>query len=192
LLGRIFLRIFAKEFGREKRRNGMIKEIKKMSREELLKLVEVYAKNWLAHDGSWFLAAEETYGMETAMDLDTKSWARFAAVEANRIKKEFNLPEKGGLKALEKAFNYRLYAAINKQAIEWQGEKVLIFKMLECRVQAARKRKGLPLFPCKSVGIVEFTTFAKTIDPRIKTEVISCPPDEVKDFYCGWKFTLEE
>jgi hypothetical protein len=170
----------------------MIEDFKDLSKEELLKVIEVYAKNWLAHDGSWFLAAEETYDMKTAIDLDEKSWARFAAVEANRIKKEFNIPENGGLKALEKAFKFRLYAAINKQEIVWLDDNTLVFKMLECRVQSARKRKGLPLFPCKSVGIIEFTTFAKTIDPRIKTEVISCPPDEVKDFYCGWKFTIEE
>lgn len=170
----------------------MIDSIKEMSKEELLKLVEVYAKNWLAHDGSWFLSAEETYDMPTAMDLDTKAWDKFAVIEAKRIKREFNLPERGGLKALEKAFGYRLYAAINEQQTEWIDENTLIFKMIKCRVQDARNRKGLPLFPCKSVGIVEFTNFAKTIDDRIKTEVISCPPDEVSDFYCGWKFTIEE
>lgn len=174
------------------RKQKMVEKIKNLSREELLKLVEVYAKNWLAHDGCWFLSAEETHGMDTAMDLDTKSWEKFAEIEARRIKKEFNLPENGGLKALEEAFNYRLYAAINEQKTEWLNENTLVFKMVKCRVQAARHRKGLPLFPCKSVGIVEFSTFAKTIDPRIKTEVISCPPDPVKDFYCGWKFTIEE
>ena len=170
----------------------MIDDFKNLTKDELLKVIEVYAKNWLAHDGSWFLAAEETYDMKTAIDLDEKSWARFAEIEARRIKKEFNIPENGGLKALEKAFKYRLYAAINKQETEWLDENTLVFKMLECRVQSARHRKGLPLFPCKSVGIIEFSTFAKTIDPRIKTEVISCPPDPVKDFYCGWKFTLDK
>ncbi len=67
----------------------------------------------------------------------------------------------------------------------------LLFKMIECRVQAARKRKNLLPFPCKPVGLVEFGKFAKTIDPRIKTSVVLCPPDAVTDFYCGWKFTLE-
>ncbi len=168
----------------------MVDFIKEMSKEELLKLVEVYAKNWLAHDGSWFLSTEETYGMDTAMELDTKAWDKFAVIEAKRIKREFNLPDNGGLKALERALNLRLYAAINEQKIEWVDDNTLIFKMVKCRVQEARHRKGLPLFPCKSVGIVEFSNFAKTIDPRIKTEVVSCPPDEVKDFYCGWKFKL--
>ena len=42
----------------------MINTIKTLSREDLLRLVEVYAQNWLAHDGCWFLAAEEKYDLE--------------------------------------------------------------------------------------------------------------------------------
>ena len=165
-------------------------QIKNLLHQELLKLIEVYAKNWLAHDGCWFLAAEEKYGMDTAMELDAKSWERFAVSEARRIMKEFDIPSNGGLKALAKAFQYRLYAAINKQEIEWLDNNTMIFKMIECRVQKARRQKNLPDFPCKQVGIVEFGQFAKTIDPGIKTKCIACPPDEVTDFFCAWEFTL--
>lgn len=170
----------------------MIEHIKNLSRADLIKLLEVYAKNWLAHDGCWFLAAEEKYSMETAMELDTKSWERFAVAEARRIKRAFDIPDNGGLKALEQAFNYRMYSAINKQETEWVNENTLIFRMLECHVQKTRRRKGLPDFPCKSVGIVEFSQFAKTIDPRIQTRCIACPPDKADGFYCGWEFTLSE
>ena len=165
-------------------------QIQNLSHQELLKLIEVYAKNWLAHDGCWFLAAEEKYGMDTAMELDAKSWERFAVSEARRIMKEFDIPSNGGLKALAKAFQYRLYAAINKQEIEWLDNNTMVFKMIECRVQKARRQKNLPDFPCKPVGIVEFGQFAKTIDPRIKTKCIACPPDEVTDFFCAWEFSL--
>lgn len=166
--------------------------IEDLSKNELLTLLEVYAKNWLAHDGCWFLAAEDKYDMETAIELDTKSWERFAVTEARRIMKAFNIEANGGLKALEKAFSYRLYAAINKQQTEWVEDSKLIFRMLECRVQKTRRDKGLPDFPCKSVGIVEFTNFAKTVDPRIKTRCIACPPDKADGFYCAWEFTLSE
>jgi hypothetical protein len=37
-----------------------------MSREELLCALEMFAKNWLAHDGCWFLAAEQRFGLATA------------------------------------------------------------------------------------------------------------------------------
>jgi hypothetical protein len=44
-----------------------------MGREDLLRALEMFAKNWLAHDGCWFLAAEERFDMEIAIDLDARS-----------------------------------------------------------------------------------------------------------------------
>jgi hypothetical protein len=169
-----------------------IEQIAGLPKEQLLKLIEVYAKNWLAHDGCWFLAAEEKYDLETAIELDKRSWERFAAVEAKRIMKTFGIPENGGLKALEQAFKYRLYAPMNVQKVEWPDEETFIFRMATCRVQSARRRRGLPDFPCKPVGIVEFSTFAKTVDERIQTRCLGCPPDKVEGFFCGWEFKLED
>ena len=90
-----------------------------MDRADLLRALEMFAKNWLAHDGSWFLAAEQRFGMETAMDLDAASWKRFAAAEARRIMATFDIAEGGGLEALERALQLRLYAVINPQHTEW-------------------------------------------------------------------------
>ncbi len=73
----------------------------------------MFAKNWLAHDGRWFLAVEQKYGMDAAIELDAASWERFAAAEANRIKKGLQLPEKSGLQGLAKALQYKIYAAIS-------------------------------------------------------------------------------
>ena len=163
-----------------------------MNREELLRVLEMFAKNWLAHDGCWFLAAEERFNMETAIDLDTRSWRRFAAVEARRIMTTFNIPANGGLEALEKALGLRLYAVINSQRTEWSDDRQrLCFFMDVCRVQEARCRKGLAEFPCKSVGVIEFETFAATVDPRIRTMCLHCPPDAPTGQYCGWEFTMQ-
>ncbi len=163
-----------------------------LTREELLKLVQVFAKNWLAHDGCWFLAVEKTQGIEAAIDLDTRSWDMFAVAEAKRIVKEFNIPPESGLEGLLRALGYRLYAAINKQSAEYTDEHTLVFEMVECRVQKTRREKELPAFPCKSVGMVEFSQFARTVDPRITTECIHCPPDPIGSSYCAWRFTISE
>lgn len=161
-----------------------------MSREDLLRALNMFAKNWLAHDGCWFLAAEERLGMTEAIELDAASWKRFAAVEARRIMSTFGIPAGGGLVALEKALSLRLYGVINEQRVEWSDNRTrLKFFMDTCKVQEARRMKGLPDFPCKSVGKIEFETFASTIDPRIQTECLHCPPDSA-DKYCGWEFHL--
>jgi hypothetical protein len=150
------------------------------------------AKNWVAMDGLWFQAVEEAYGMEAALALDRLVWERFASIEARRIKKRLALPENGGLDALEIAFQNRLVSFLNTLEILRPDEKTLIVTTKTCRVQTSRERKGMPLFPCKSVGLIEFPVFARTIDSRILTQCLSCPPQSQPGIpYCSWKFTIE-
>jgi len=165
-------------------------KISELPREDLLKLLEIYAKNWAAHDGCWFLAAEDRWGLETAMALDAAAWERFAPIEAQRLKEGFGLPEDGGLDALEKALGLRMYALANTQEIIRTGENQLELHMVQCRVQEARRRKGLRDFPCKQVSVFGFAQFARTVDPAIRTECLACPPDPVGTGYCRWRFLI--
>ncbi|NOZ02372.1 MAG: hypothetical protein GXP54_10850 [Deltaproteobacteria bacterium] len=163
-----------------------------LDRERLLELLRVHALNWLAHDGCWFLGAEERDGWDSAQELNEKSWRRFTRVEARRILKFMGIGPGGGTEALAQALQFRLYAQVNDQEIVEMDEHRLVFTMKECRVQAARRRKGLPLHKCKSAGIIEYAGFAETIDPRFRTRCIVCPPDETPPgVYCSWEFTLE-
>ena len=173
--------------------DGVPVALKNKSEEELLQILDAVCVNWLANDGVWFQAVENSFGMDYAKRCNDTCWTRFSPYEAYRIKKLLGLPELAGLDGLKQALGFRLYARINKQSIEEVDEKSFIFRMNECRVQVARKRKGLPDYPCKSAGLVEYPTFAEAIDPRIKTECIGCPPDEhPDDWWCAWKFSLEE
>ena len=162
-----------------------------MGREDLLLALEMFAKNWLAHDGCWFLAAEERLDMETAIELDVRSWKRFASAEARRIMTTFNIPAGGGLEALERALSLRLYAVINSQRTEWSDDrKRLHFFMDVCRVQEARRRKGLPDFPCKSVGIGRVRNLRFNDRSANSYVCLHCPPDAAPGQYCGWEFTI--
>jgi len=164
-----------------------------LDREGLVTALDVFAKNWLAHDGCWFLAAEERYGMQVAVELDTASWRRFAAAEARRIMAAFGVPKDGGLDALERALAFRMYSFINPYRFERSADGLsLRFAMESCRVQETRHRKGLPDFACKPVGIVEFETFARTVDPRIVTTCVHCPPDADAQGHCQWEFRLRQ
>jgi hypothetical protein len=164
-----------------------------LDKETLVDMLEDAAKNWLAHDGLWFQAVEKKIDMDTALELDRQAWKIFTQIEAMRIMNRHGIKPGGGIEALEKALKFRLYARINEQTTYRVDDKTLRFEMNECRVQAARERKGLPAFPCKSVGIVEYAYFAHSIDPRFKTEVIHCPPDiRPEGCYCTWQFTLAD
>ncbi|MBK7096205.1 MAG: cytosolic protein [Saprospiraceae bacterium] len=173
-------------------KDGMPLVFKNFSAEQSEQLKNALAVNWLANDGVWFQSIEFIHGMENAKKVNDNTWAQFSPFEARTIKKKLGLSEFPGLEGLKIALQHRLYAFVNIQEIIDESEKSFVFRMVECRVQHARKRKGLDDYPCKSGGIVEYTTFAETIDPAIKTSVISCPPDPHPDsYFCAWRFYIE-
>jgi len=163
-----------------------------MNEQQLREQLAEIAKRWLAMDGLWFQAAEQKYGMDAAIELDKEAWRHFSPIEAKRIMKSLGIEPGGGLDALEKCLSYRCYAYINIQEITRPSPDKLILKMVACRVQDARHRKDMPSFPCKQVGVIEYQTFAETIDPRIEVNCLSCPPDEKPNgFWWAREFTLK-
>ena len=63
------------------------KALDNLTREQLVELLEIYAKNWLAADGIWFQSVEKRWGMEEAMYHDVEIWKKFTVVEALKLKK---------------------------------------------------------------------------------------------------------
>ena len=172
--------------------DGIPRALADLPEDKLKELLKAQAVNWLANDGIWFQAVEKEFGMFDAKRTNDTCWGRFSPLEAIRIKEFLGLGEHPGLEGLKKAMAYRLYAVVNEQSTE-DIENGFIFRMNNCRVQAARKRKGMEDYPCKSGGVVEYRTFANTIDERIQTRCIGCPPDEhPEEWFCAWEFTLAD
>jgi hypothetical protein len=164
-----------------------------MAEEEQKKLLGRVAKNWLVGDGVWFQSVEFSEGMNDAKRCNDSCWAQFSPVEASSIKGFLGMEDQPGLKGLKQALGFRLYGTINEQSITDEQENSFVFQMNKCRVQAARNRKGLADYPCKSAGLVEYTYFARAIDGRITTECIGCPPDNhPPEWSCAWKFSMKE
>jgi len=171
--------------------DGLPAPLIKLSEEKRDELKEALGANWLANDGIWFQAVEFSEDMAKAKECNDACWGEFSPLEAWSIKKLLGLSENPGLEGLKQALEFRFYAFVNKQSVAEETENSFVFRMNDCRVQSARKRKGLDDYPCKSAGIVEYTTFATAIDSRIMTTCICCPPDKHPEtYYCSWKFEI--
>lgn len=166
-------------------------ELSNLSREQLEELVKIYARNIYAIDGTWFQAVEKTEGMDAAMEYDRRAWRRFTETEARRIKNFLHLPEYPGLEGLQEALSIRFSALANPKVEFIREGDTLTYRVVQCRVQTARREKGMPYHPCKSVGIIEHEFFAKIIDSRITCAPVSCYPETTDDSCaCSWRFTL--
>jgi hypothetical protein len=173
--------------------DGIPEPLLNMPEERLADLIEILGLNWLAGDGIWFQSVEFKHGMFDAKRCNDSCWAWFSPFEAWSIKRLLGLSEYPGMEGLKKALGKRMYASINVQSIIEEEPNSILFEMNNCRVQAARVSKGLEDYPCKSAGLVEYSSFARAIDSRIKTECVGCPPDNHPEgWFCAWRFTLEE
>ncbi len=169
------------------------KALLEMPKEDQKRLLEGIAANWLANDGVWFQAVEFSSGMVDAKRCNDACWGHFSPFEAWSIKRFAAIPENAGLEGLKKALTHRIYALINRFSIIDDGPNAFVFQMNDCRVQSARKRKGLDDYPCKSGGTVEYTYFAKAMDRRIRTECIGCPPDpHPGEWFCCWRVSMPQ
>lgn len=173
--------------------DGIPEALLAMDDKALIELRDRAAKNWLAGDGIWFQTIEFAEGLNEAKRCNDSCWAQFSPFEASSIKKLLDLPESPGLEGLKKALAFRVYGFVNEQSFTDETADSFVFQMNDCRVQSARKRKGLQDYPCKSGGMVEYSYFARAVDKRITTQCIGCPPDPHPDqWFCAWKFTLVE
>lgn len=68
-------------------------KIENLMKEKLLELLKIYAKNWVVHNGCWFLAIEDGLGLEKAIEFDRKAWGNFTIIEARRFKEFLNLTD---------------------------------------------------------------------------------------------------
>ena len=123
------------------------KTLEKMERSELIQLIEIYSKNWLAMDGVWFQSVERKFGMAEAMEHDCNIWEAFTKIEAQKIKEFLKLSSRPGIDGLKRALQLRLYD-INEDEIIVDGN-TLIYRTLDCRVQNARKRRGWNFIPAR-------------------------------------------
>lgn len=186
------LRRLGQVFGFAVDERGLPARVAAMDRAELAAAVKALAVNWYAADGMWFQALEGVYDMDLAKRANDSVWARYAPYEAQHIRLFLGLPAQCGLGGLRAALPLRSAALLNAYAYEWEPDGSLVLRVADCRIQAARRRRGLPDYPCKSAGLVEQAFFARALDPRITTQCLACPPDEHPDQWCcAWRFGLE-
>jgi hypothetical protein len=169
-------------------------QLESLPKETLVKLIEVYCKNWFTVDGLWFRNVEDEFGTKVAANLDEMMWLKYAETEARRIKEALNITG-GGFEALFKIMNFTVWAiggGFHYEFEEVSPKRVILYRT-NCRNQEARQRQGLDEFPCKQTGTNCWKGIAKIADPRIKVDCLFCPPDpHPKDAWCKWLFTLTD
>ena len=165
-------------------------ELQKLSKQDLLSLVEICRRNWRATDGFWFMAVEERWGTEQAIEIDEMVWGELGKRAAYRLHKAFKLEKK--IRGLVKALKFDPGYLYFEYSVEQSSENKAILQVTSCLAQKRRLEIGKGVFDCRGVEMAYLTNFARFFDPRIKVYCEFCPPERYfPDLWCEWHFHLQ-
>jgi hypothetical protein len=165
--------------------------LKSLPEDKLIEVMMFNNRNIWRVDGLYFLGIEKRFGTDAAAETDAEVWKIMGTLEARNLKGILNLKE-FSVDTVMEALRYTSWALDQHQKVVTVENGTGILKILNCRTQLARLRKGLPEFPCKQVRHNYLANFAREINPQIQCKCVFCPPDgHSGEVWCEWHFVQE-
>ena len=169
-------------------------QLERLSKEELLELVRLYSKLFLAVDAFWYLAVREKVDEDTATACDIWVWEKYTPYELKRLMSLRNI--KGSdLESFATVLGFSPWFANLEYSLTRESENRLTFTVLECPTLEALKREGSGRenVICRQVDPKLFQIMIQCFNPRGKVIPIELPPEtNGKSICCRWQFSLEE
>lgn len=164
-------------------------ELSDLSREQLLTLLEVYARQLIAVDSYWFTAVEQEFGMEKAEKMECWVWERVGPLEGKRVARALGLDPKEGVSTILEIMKLCPSWLYLSPKAEMVGEKKGLFTVTNCPIQKKRTEQGMAQFNCKAMADRLAKAFVQGLNPRVRARCVVAPPDDHPyDVWCQYEF----
>jgi hypothetical protein len=164
--------------------------LSELSKKKLLDLLYFQIRNMWRVDGLYFLGIEKAFGTQAASKIDEECWKTMGTLEARQLKeivrtKEWSIPK------IMEALRLTSWALDHQEhkEIEIQKDRA-IFRVVNCRTQLTRVRKGLTEFPCRPIREGYLQAFSHELNPSVSVTCKICPPGPHSESpWCEWEFS---
>ena len=169
-------------------------QLESLSKAELIELVRLHCRLFLAMDGFWYLAVKELVSEEMATACDLWVWDRYTPYEIKRLLQLMNI-EGNGLKAFAACFSLSPWYSNLTYELTQEGENRLVLTVLECPTLRSLEREGTGREKniCRGVDPEIFQKYVQFFHPKAKAIPIELPPREAgATICCRWEYIIEE
>ncbi|MDD5095855.1 MAG: DUF6125 family protein [Dehalococcoidia bacterium] len=167
------------------------------SKEALIKLLNEYARIFLATDGYWYSLIKQRYSDEEAMACELIVWDKCYTYDPRKISEAMNI--KGHdvtacLKALSLSPGFPM--GFFDWTIDLQNPNYAIVTVNRCPslLYFEREGEGRDFRICHELEPAAFQTHANYFNPAIKVTPLKLPPRKSEDEgpFCIWEWKLQE
>ena len=165
-----------------------------LSRTELVELVKLYSRLFLAVDGFWYLATKELLDEDTATACDLWVWDKYIRYELKRLRALMKT-ESDDLEAFTTAFGLSPWSSNISYSFTKDGENMLTFTVLQCPTLEALKKEGAGRENtfCQQVEAKLFQMYIQSFNPRGQAIPVALPPETNEArICCQWQFIITE
>ncbi|MBN2168894.1 MAG: hypothetical protein JW738_06580 [Actinobacteria bacterium] len=148
-----------------------------------------------AMDGVWFMAVEEKYGLEAALQLDVKAWKNYGMAIFRRTARMLGMSLDAGyppdMEQTGLLFETLCRVDGTESEITFDDRDVCSFKILRCAWWENLERSGRTgRVPCEEVDNEIFAYYAERLDPSLEIETVHSRPRG--DSFCEWTISRKD
>ena len=166
--------------------------LESMPKDMLFDLIFLHIRNLWRVDGLYFLGIEEKFDTDAATEIDANCWQLMGRLEAKALKKVLKI-EGNDISSLMYALRNTSWA-LDQRDKEVEASAIKgVYRVIKCRTQLTRIRKGLGEFPCRKVRFNYLKSFAEEMNAHVEVKCRVCPPSEhPASVWCEWEFKLKK
>lgn len=155
-------------------------------------LEQLRLKAITAMDGVWFMAVEEKFGLEAAVEIDIQAWKNYGLAifkrAARLLGRDIDQESPQDLRFIGFLFDTMCRVDGTECDISFKDDETFSFKILRCSWWENMERSGrVGLIPCEVVDNAIFAHYLEALNPALKIETAHSRPRG--DDFCEWIIT---
>ena len=168
-------------------------DLHQLSKEQLVELVRMYARLFLAMDGFWYLAIKEMMNEDTATEVDLWVWDKYARYEAKRLPPLVGA-EGDDLARFATAFSYSPWFSNLTHGFTRDADGALTLTVYDCPSLDGMKREGQGREKtfCSQVEQKLLEMVSRAFNPNVEVTLVELPLKPTEDsICCRWRFMVD-
>jgi hypothetical protein len=170
-------------------------KLEDLDRQTVIRLAKAYCRLYQVADAHWYMAIQDKWGNDAALERDFWVWERLPKSEAEAVSRLLRIEGRKDLESFVQLFLTVPMNMTTDYTVERPSADRTIVTFTFCPVLRALEKdgKGREKDICRELDVMLFRNYAKYFNPAVEVTPVLLPPrPNLTGPACAWEFRLRE